>query len=79
MIKNKKKSAPWTHVKDDFHEEESVSTFFEKELQKNNQTEFRTEKSTKKKFKKLHVKWERYDNSRNSRIDKKISYYKMRY
>ena len=46
--------------------------FYEKELQKTNQVEFRIEKIIKrKKGDKWYVKWIRYDNSFNSWIDKK--------
>ena len=51
--------------------EEIIGTFYEKELQKTNQQEFRTEKVIKKKGNKLYVKWKGYDNSVNSWIDKK--------
>ena len=56
----------------DLNSEEIVGTFYEKELQKTNQTEFRTEKVIKRKGDKLHVKWKGYDNSFNSSIDKKV-------
>ena len=46
--------------------EEIVGTFYEKELQKTNQEEFRIEKVIKKKGNKLYVKWKGYDNSINS-------------
>ena len=45
--------------------------FFEKELQKTNQQEFRIEKVIKRRGEKLRVKWKGYDNSFNSWIDKK--------
>ena len=51
--------------------EEIIGTFYEKELQKTNQKEFRTEKVIKNRATKLYVKWKRYDNSFNSWIDKK--------
>ena len=51
--------------------EEIIGTFYEKELQKTNQQEFRIEKVIKKKGNKLYVKWKGYDNSVNSWIDKK--------
>ena len=41
---------------DDLNNEEIVGTFYEKELLKANQTEFRTERVTKTKFDKLYVK-----------------------
>ena len=46
-------------------------TFYEKELQKTNQEEFRIEKVLKRKGDKLYVKWKGYNNSFNSWIDKK--------
>ena len=50
--------------------EEKIETFYEKELQKPNQQEFRIEKVIKRKRNKLHVKWKDYDNLFNSWIDK---------
>ena len=48
-----------------------VGTFYEKELQKTNQNEFRIEKVIKKKGSKLYVKWKDCNTSFNSCIDKK--------
>ena len=48
-----------------------IGTFYERELQKTNQEEFKIEKVIRKKGKKLYVKWKGYDNSSNSWIDKK--------
>ena len=45
----------------DFKGEEIVRTFYEKELQKINQKEFRVEKVIKRKGDKLYVKWKGYD------------------
>ena len=66
-----KNTVPWTYVINDLHGEEIIGTFYEKELQKTNQKEFRIEKVIKRKSDKLYVKWEGYDNSFNSWIDKK--------
>ena len=41
----------------DLNGEEIVKTFYEKELQKTNQREFRAEKVIKRKDDKLYVKW----------------------
>ena len=71
MIKKVKNIVPWTYVTRELKGEEIVRTFYEKELEKTNQTEFRTEKVIKIKLDKLYVKWKRYDNSFNSWIDKK--------
>ena len=53
------------------NDEEIIGTFYEKELQKTNQEEFRIEKVIKRKGDKMYVKWEGYDNSFSSWIDKK--------
>ena len=51
--------------------EEIIGTFYEKDLQKTSQDEFRIEKVIKGKSDKLYIKWKGYDNSFNSWIDKK--------
>ena len=66
LLKNVKNTVPWTHVINDFDSEEIVETFYEKELLKTNQEEFRIEKIIKWKGDNLHVKWKGYDNSFNS-------------
>ena len=60
VIKNIKNTVPWTYVISDFKGEEIVGTFYEKELQKTNQKEFRVEKVTKRKGNKLFVKWKAF-------------------
>ena len=60
----------WSFVIYDLNVEEIIGTFYEKELQKTNQQEFRVDKLIKKKEHKLYVKWEGYDNSYSSWIDK---------
>ena len=55
----------------DLNGEEITGTFYEKELPKRNQEEFRIEKIIKRKGDKIYVKWKGYDNSFNSWIDKK--------
>ena len=71
VIKKIKHTVLWTYVIDDLNGEGITGTFYEKELQKIDQQEFRIEKVTKKKGDKLYVKWKGYDNSFNSWIDKK--------
>ena len=71
MIKKDKTRVSWTYVINDLNGEEIVGTFYEKELHKTNQKEFRIEKVLKKKGDKLYAKWKGYDNSLNSWIDKK--------
>ena len=56
VISKIKKTVPWTYVISDLSGEEIVGTFYEKELQKTNQKEFRAEKVIKKKGNKLYVK-----------------------
>ena len=70
MIKKIKSTVPWTYVINDLNGEEFTGTFYEKEMQKIDQQEFRIEKVIKKKGDKLYVKWKGYDNSFNSWIDK---------
>ena len=71
VIKKVKNTVPWTYVINDLNGEEIIGIFYEKELQKTNQQEFRIEKVIKRKGDKLYVKWKGYDNSFNSWIDKK--------
>ena len=66
-----KNTVPWTYIINDLNGEEIIGTFYEKELQKTNQKEFRIEKVLKRKGDKLYVKWKGYDNSLNSWINKK--------
>ena len=66
IIKKIKNTVPWTYVLNDLSGEEIIGTFYENELQKTNQKEFRKEKVLKKKGDKLYVKWKGYDNSFNS-------------
>ena len=70
VIKEIKNIFPWTYV---INGEEIIGTFYEKELQKTNQEEFRIEKVIKRKDDKLYVKWKGYDNSFNNSTDKKES------
>ena len=70
VIKKVENTVPWTYVINDLNGEEIIGTFYEKELQKTNQQEFRIEKVIKKKGDKLYVKWKGHDSSFNSWIDK---------
>ena len=56
LIKKVKNTVPWTYVINDLNGEEIIGTFYEKELQKTNQQEFRIEKVIKRKGNKLYVK-----------------------
>ena len=70
VIKKVKNTVPWTYVINDLNGEEIIGTFYEKELQKTNQEEFRIGKVIKRKGNKIYVKWKGYNNLFNSWIDK---------
>ena len=71
VIKKVKNTVSWTYVINDLNGEEIMGTFYEKELQKTSQKEFRIEKVIRRKGVKMYVKWKGCDNSFNSWIDKK--------
>ena len=56
VISKIKNIVPWAYVINDLGEE-IIGTFYEKELEKTNQQEFRMEKAIKRKDDKLYVKW----------------------
>ena len=56
VIKKVKNTVPWTYVINDLNGEGITGTFYEKELQKTNQGEFRIEKVIKRKGNKIYVK-----------------------
>ena len=57
VIKKVKNTASLAYVVSDLNGAEVVETFYQKELQKTNQKEFRVEKVIKRKGDKLYVKW----------------------
>ena len=65
MIKTVKNTVPRTYVTNDLNGGEIIGTFYEKELQKTKQQEFRIEKIIRKEGDKLYVKWKGYDSSFN--------------
>ena len=71
VIKKVKNTLRWTYVINDLNGEEIFGTFFEKELQKTNQKEFRIEKLINRKGNTLYVKWKGYSNSFISWVYKK--------
>ena len=71
FIRKIKNTISWTYPIRDLNGEKIVRTFYEKELQKINEKEFRIEKLIERKGDKLFVKWKVYDNSFNSWIEKK--------
>ena len=70
MIKKVKDTVPWIYDISDLKGEEIIGTFYEKELHKTNQQEFRIEKVINKKGAKVYKKWNGYNSSFNSWIDK---------
>ena len=71
VIKKVKNTVLWTYVINDLNGKEIVGTFYQNELQKTDQKEFRIEKVIKRKGNKLYVKWKGYNNSFDSWIDEK--------
>ena len=71
VVSKIKNTVPWTYVINDLNGEETLGTFYKKELQKTNPKEFRIEKVIKRKRDKSYVKRKSYDNLLNSWIDKK--------
>ena len=62
IVSKIKNAVPWTYVINDLNGEETIGTFYEKEVQKTNQKELRKEKVIKRKGYKLYAKWKGYDN-----------------
>ena len=71
IINKIKNTVPLTYAISDLNGEEITESFYEEELQKTNQKEFRIEQVLKRKGDKLYVKWKGYNNSFNSWINKK--------
>ena len=71
MSKKVKNTVPWAYVISDLIGEEIVGTFYEKELQKTNEKEFRIEEIIKRKGDKFYVEWKGCNNLFDSWIDKK--------
>ena len=69
VINKIKNTVPWTYVISDLNGEEITGSFYEKELQKTSQKEFRIKKVIRRKGDKFYVKWKGYDSSCNSWID----------
>ena len=70
VISKIKNTVPWTYVVNDLNGEKIIGTFYEKELRKTNQQQFRIEKVLKRQGDKLYVKCKVYNNSYNSWINK---------
>ena len=56
VVKKAKNTVPSSYVISDLNCEEIVGTFYEKELQKTNQKDFKVEKAIKRKGNKLYIK-----------------------
>ena len=56
VISKVKNPVPWTYAINDLNSKEIIRTFYEKELKKTNQKEFRIEKVIKKKRNELFLK-----------------------
>ena len=65
MIKKVKTAMPWTYVTSDINDKKkkkkNAETFYEKQLQKRNQTGFIVEKVIDGEGDNLYVKWKDYD------------------
>ena len=72
IVSKIKNTVPWTYVINDLNGEEITGTFYEKELQRTNQKEFRIEKALRKKGNNLYVKWKGYDIHLIAGLIKKI-------
>ena len=70
IINKIKNTVPLTYAISDLDGEEITGSFYEKELQKTSQKEFRIEKVLKRKGDKFYVKWKGYNNSFSSWINK---------
>ena len=62
VVNKIKNTVPRTNVINDLNGEEITGTFYEKQLQKTKQTEFRIEKAIRRKGDEFYVKWKGYDN-----------------
>ena len=71
IVNEIKNTVPWTYTINHLNGKKITGSFYEKQLQKTNQKEFRAEKALKRKGDQLYVKWKRYDNSFISWINKK--------
>ena len=70
VVNKVQNTVPWTYLINDLNGEDIKGSFYEKELKKSDQKEFRIEKVIKKSDK-LYVKSKGYNNYFNSWIDKK--------
>ena len=57
IVNKVKNTLPWTYEINDLNGEKILGSFYEKELQKTDQKEFRIEKVIKRKGNKLYINW----------------------
>ena len=69
VVSGIKNAALWTYAINDLNGKKITESFYEKELQKTCQENFRIQKVHKRKCDKLYVKWKEYHNHFNSWID----------
>ena len=62
VVSKIKNTVPQAYIINDLNGAEIIRTFYERELQKTNQKEFRIEKVIKRKGDKSYVKWKGYDS-----------------
>ena len=74
VIKKVEHTIPWKYVINDLQEKKFLELLTKGKPKKTNRKEFRTQKTAKRKDKKLYVKWKGFNNSLNSWIDKKGKY-----
>ena len=72
VVSKTKNTVPWTDVATDLNGEPSIGSLYEKELQKTSHEKIKKEKGLKRKGDKMRVKWQKYDNSFNIGLIKKI-------
>ena len=71
VIKKVKNTVSWRYIISDLKGEEIIEKFYEMELQKINQKDFRIERVIKRKGDKLYVKWKGGNSSFYNWIDTK--------
>ena len=74
VIKKVEHTILWKYVINDLTEKKLLELLTKGKPKKTNLKEFRTQKTAKRKDKKLYVKWKGFNNSLNSWIDKKGKY-----
>ena len=71
VVSKIKKTVLRTYVISDLNGEPITKSFYEKQLHKTSQENFRIQKAINRKGDKLYVNWKEYNNSFNNWVDKK--------